>query len=44
MPSANAEHRLLHRGPFQMVTAIQQPDQGLWRVGEKPVSPQAPDE
>jgi hypothetical protein len=36
------EH-LLHREPFQMVTAIQQPGHCLWRV-RKPLSPQAPDE
>ena len=35
--------RLLHREPFQMVTAIQQPGHRLWRV-RKPISPQAPDE
>jgi hypothetical protein len=35
--------RLLHREPFQMVTAIQQPGHCLWRV-RKPLSPQAPDE
>ena len=35
--------RLLHREPFQMVTAIQQPGHRLWRV-RKPLSPQAPDE
>ena len=33
--------RLLHREPFQMVTAIQQPGHCLWRV-RKPLSPQAP--
>jgi hypothetical protein len=35
--------RLLHREPFQMVTAIQQPGHCLWRV-RKPLLPQAPDE
>ena len=35
--------RLLHREPFQMGTAIQQPGHCLWRV-RKPLSPQAPDE
>jgi hypothetical protein len=41
--SVSGHGELLHREPFQMVTAIQQPGHCLCRV-RKPVSPQAPDE